>query len=117
MNRLVKTISASALGLFCLGGCSNDFGFRSDPNYKISSCMPNPFETSARIDYVVGHDGDVNFNLVDVEGRNIMRFDDPTVQEGENDCALNGSGLPSGVYFLILSVDDTKYDKHHIVKG
>ncbi len=64
---------------------------------------PNPFQDGFRIDYTLVEKTDVEFSLVDMAGRVLLRQDAGGQVPGRHRLELDGDelkGLPAGIYFL-----------------
>jgi hypothetical protein len=96
-NRLPDAVSReSAPAAFFMG-----------PNY------PNPFNPSARIDYVLPRPGSVRLEVFDLRGRRVsVALDGPRLQAGPHRAAVDGRDLASGVYLYRMTVtyDDGRRD-------
>ena len=78
----------------------------------IRSISPNPFNSSTIINYETANEGMVAVNIVDVLGQNVYSTQlynkvsgmHSYVWSGENNL---GEGLPSGVYLVLLSTQES----------
>ncbi len=72
----------------------------SGPALIQTSAYPNPFRRSARIRLTASETigDDVRVTLYDVSGRRISVLHDGPIGVGETELAVDGAGLPNGVY-------------------
>ena len=85
-------------------------GVEDDPevipaNYKISPAYPNPFNPSAAVSVELQHRSHVRATLHDLLGRQVQVIADRDVNAGVHTLEINGESLPSGSYWLSVSVD------------
>jgi hypothetical protein len=88
----------------------------NDDQLGVYEVMPNPFTSNVRIDYYSSHPQKVSVTLISNLGKIILtrEIDCPS---GFTPIDLNNlEGIPSGVYFIILS-DDKKQKLTRIVKS
>ncbi|MBN1290965.1 MAG: T9SS type A sorting domain-containing protein [Candidatus Latescibacteria bacterium] len=71
------------------------------PNY------PNPFNPSTTITYTLPAQSQVLLRVVNMQGQTIGTLEDRVVQQGTHSLVFEGSGLPSGIYFLHLTAGDS----------
>ena len=63
---------------------------------------PNPFNASTTVRYELPHGAHITLSVLDLLGRTTMSLDLGEVAGGEHAQQLDGSNLPSGVYFVRL---------------
>jgi hypothetical protein len=100
---ILKAHSALMIRLRQTTGIARDriaYGFELYPNY------PNPFNPSTRIKFSLQSSGRVILKIYDIMGKEIMTPVDEYKTAGMHETGFNGSGLPSGVYFYRLSVNE-----------
>ncbi len=68
-------------------------------NAKIKN-YPNPFQNQTTIEYKLSRKGNVNLNLLDVNGSLIKHLFNGQQQKGIHTFQLNASGLSPGMYFV-----------------
>lgn len=71
---------------------------------RLDAIHPNPFNPSATVPLVLGHDTDLVVEIFDVAGRRVRRLFDGRLDQGRHDLIWNGRDdhgrqTPSGVYF------------------
>jgi len=70
--------------------------------HELLTAGPNPFNSSARISFVVQEAGGVRLRVFDLQGRLTATLVDGPLNAGSHDLVFDGSPLPSGLYFLSL---------------
>ena len=65
-------------------------------------CHPNPFNFSTTLSFSLARTTRVRVELFDVLGRSVCLLTDAVLPAGEHDVAVNGTSLPSGLYFARL---------------
>ena len=71
--------------------------------FSLHQNYPNPFNPSTTIEFTLPVDGDVNFTVYDVSGRQVYNIEEQNKQPGKYSISFNGSSLASGVYLYRLS--------------
>jgi hypothetical protein len=66
------------------------------------SVYPNPFNPTTTISFSLSKASKVKLDVFDVTGRRVTTLINQTVQLGEHQAVLDGSGVPSGIYFARL---------------
>lgn len=77
-----------------------------DPVALDLSMMPNPFRDQLSINYILEATSMVRIRLVDGLGRTVATMVDAKQEQGEQSVSFNQSSLPSGLYFVVMQVDD-----------
>jgi hypothetical protein len=72
---------------------------------ELRPLFPNPFNASATVRFILARDGEVSIDLTDVNGRLIRPLVRRNMASGSHDVGMNASGLPSGVYFVVLRAE------------
>ena len=67
---------------------------------------PNPFNPSTTISWQVGKGGNVSLKLYDILGRDIRALINKYYSPGYYSLTFNFNGLPSGVYFYKLKLNN-----------
>ncbi len=75
--------------------------------------FPNPVSDLARIRFMLAHRGVVNFHVTDGSGRTVMIFSQEGIY-GPNTALMDVSGLPSGIYHLLLIQKGTRITERFI---
>ena len=73
---------------------------------KLSQNYPNPFNPNTIIPFDLKEKGIVTMRIFDMLGREVMSFDDITMDPGHHEIAFDASGLATGTYFCTLKVGD-----------
>lgn len=66
------------------------------------TCYPNPFSKICNVVYTIKDKGTVELSLYDPSGRRVAEIDRSLRDPGSYEMEFDGSGLDSGVYYLIL---------------
>lgn len=69
----------------------------------ILSAFPNPFQSTARIEFNIESETPVELTVYDLLGRRVAKLVDEVLPSGRHQSVLNGSGLASGVYIYNLT--------------
>jgi len=77
----------------------------STQGFTLSQNIPNPFNNTTQINYVLPADGSVKLELLDVVGKLITVLEDGQQSAGAHNYTFSGSALPSGVYFYRMLVE------------
>lgn len=86
-----------------LRGSSLNVSRQSDEiplQFSINGMYPNPFNSSAVIEYSIPETGPLKLTLVDIKGRELLKIVDGQVPVGEHRYLLSGYNLPSGIYYV-----------------
>lgn len=78
---------------------------------RLAGVSPNPFNPTARVDFVLPAAGRVELMLYDLLGRRVALLESATRAAGAHTAMLDGSRLASGVYFVRLAVDGRFVDQ------
>ena len=85
--------------------------------YKLYQNYPNPFNPGTVIRYQLSVVSDVSLKVYDVMGREVLTLVNGRLQAGKYEAKLDGSMLPSGVYFYkLVSGDFTEVKKLTLIK-
>jgi hypothetical protein len=68
--------------------------------FEIAAVYPNPFRTSATVEFGVQEMAEVRLAVYDVLGREVAVLADGALAAGTHELALDGDHLPSGVYAI-----------------
>jgi hypothetical protein len=72
---------------------------------RISS-YPNPFNASVALRFELSDASPYDLVIYDIRGREVWKLASCNLQLGTNEVVWNAEGLPSGIYFVKLSVID-----------
>lgn len=73
--------------------------------FAMRGVRPNPFETSARIDFATVTPSHVRLRIVDAAGREVLRPIDGMLEPGDHTAEIDGALLPMGLYVVRLESD------------
>lgn len=71
-------------------------------NVELNTLYPNPVENVATLELMVREHGGLNISIVDVTGK-VVETSVEQITAGANQIQLNTSALESGMYFIVLS--------------
>ncbi len=83
---------------------------------KLMQNVPNPFDTTTRIDFILPADANVVLELSDVNGRPLRRLIDGQMNAGSQSIVLNGSSLAPGTYFYTVYANGEMITKKMVKK-
>jgi len=100
------------------GGSSADEDVFALPReFSLSPPYPNPFNSSANIEFAIPRDGPVHVVIFDLLGREVATLVDETRRAGVHRVAWNANAAASGVYFVRMnSADFVATRKLHLIK-
>lgn len=73
--------------------------------------FPNPFSTTATMQFTLAESAVVSFSVVNVLGELVHTQGLGTLSEGANQIQFNGSDLESGIYFFNITIGDNTITK------
>jgi hypothetical protein len=71
-------------------------------SFALEAAYPNPFRTTATVAYRLDAAADVRLSVYDVLGRRVRVLAEGPTAAGAHRAALDGGGLASGVYLVVL---------------
>ena len=74
-------------------------------SFGLTSVYPNPFNPTTSINYNVNKFSKVNINIYDVTGKLVSILENSYKPVGNHSIVWEASSLPSGVYFVNLSIN------------
>ncbi len=93
-----------------LGDTTSDIASHSEIDKDFSiSVHPNPFNSSATIEYALTREQDVKLEIFDVLGRNVETILNDRQSAGVHSILWNAESQPSGVYFATLSSPQSNF--------
>jgi hypothetical protein len=104
-------------GSFTLLGICREGGtrlFDGSVRAGIHSNRPNPFNPMTEIGYTTIEEVQTELFVLDLLGRRVATLYDGIPDPGRHDAVFDGSGLPSGLYLLVLRTHTQMY-KHFMV--
>ena len=78
--------------------------------YTLYQNYPNPFNPKTMIKFNIAEESEVNLSVYDAAGRLMVILADKKMEAGSFETEFNGTDLPSGVYFYVLTLN-SKPDK------
>jgi hypothetical protein len=85
--------------------------------YQLNAVYPNPTNGAAMIAYNLPNSGEVRITLIDQTGRQISELVNGKQSAGIHTYSLNANSLPSGIYFVRMTViSETQTRKFVILK-
>lgn len=84
-------------------------------NYSLKQNYPNPFNPVTNLEFGISDLGFVSLKIYDVSGKEIATLVNGNLNPGIYKYDFDGAGLPSGIYFYTLSVNDFTYTKRMIL--
>ncbi|MFH0736849.1 MAG: FISUMP domain-containing protein [bacterium] len=81
-------------------------------DYTISNNYPNPFNPRTRIDFSLPQVSKIKVEIFNTIGQNVGQVVEKEMQAGNNYIDLELNGLPNGVYFARINVND----KYNVVR-
>jgi photosystem II stability/assembly factor-like uncharacterized protein len=76
--------------------------YNSAPQFSLSQCYPNPFNSTTRINYSVPSEGNTSLKIYDMLGQEVEKPFDEHKLKGNYTMDINASNLPTGIYFYRL---------------
>lgn len=76
-------------------------------SHPVLSCSPNPVFSVAQIEYVLPNPAEISIDLYNVAGQRITRLEHGRKHAGTHHFQWNANNLPSGVYFLHLTIPES----------
>ncbi len=98
VEQSIKKSVTAPLGI--TGNFETPAGYRLDQNY------PNPFNPVTRIQYSVPKKENISLKIYDVLGNEVLNVYTGIAKPGNYNAEINGTLLPSGVYFYTLKSDN-----------
>lgn len=83
---------------------------------KLLSTYPNPFRINTFIAFELQNTAEVVFEMFDLSGKMVMQHNAGTMTSGLNRIEVDGTALPSGVYYYTLTINGETTSAHKIVK-
>lgn len=80
--------------------------------YYISNNFPNPFNPKTRIGITLPNSGEVKIEIFNLLGQMVADAIERTMDAGTNFIEIELNGLPNGIYFLRMKIDN----KYNVVK-
>ena len=110
-NGIVST-QISSMGTYAAFTTNNTVGVN---DYDIGSfslgAYPNPFTNSAKVDFFMPTAGFVSLKMYNALGDEVMTLANSNLEYGKHVYNLDGSQLPSGVYYLTMKANNQTITK------
>lgn len=100
---------------FPLSNIHKDYVIKYYENYLLEPNYPNPFNIDTNIQFYIPQSAYIKISVYDVLGRKLTVLADSPYQSGFQSIHWNAKGLPSGIYFIKMTVDNGKF--HQIRKA
>ena len=84
-------------------------------SYKLLANYPNPFNPETTIKFEIPENGRVKLGVYNIQGKEIAVLINDFRNAGTYSVSLNGSNLPSGIYFYKLEVNGYKATKRMLL--
>jgi hypothetical protein len=84
-------------------------------NIGLAQNVPNPATGETMIRYSLENGGDVQLDIFDVTGKQILSFDQGTQARGTYQIEFNTNNLQAGVYFYTLNVNGERVTRRMVV--
>jgi hypothetical protein len=75
---------------------------------KLESIYPNPFNSTAVINFTLAHNQIVDLGIFDLAGRKIKSLLNGEFTAGKHITILNGTDLQSGIYLVVLESENIR---------
>lgn len=104
---LSQSVAESSLSLVVSPSGTHEVGVPGG-GLLAQSAYPNPFSTSSQMDLVVVIPQRARISVYDVLGRRVALLHDGPLGAGHHNLTLDGSGLASGPYLLLLETEHSR---------
>lgn len=84
-------------------------------DFEVSQNYPNPFNPSTTISFYIPRASNVQLSVFDVTGRVVQSISMGMVSAGQHQVTINGSDLPSGIYFYRLTAGTYQATKRMVL--
>ncbi len=110
INNLSSTTSRAAVMQSILNWFETPVGVKTDVafvpyEWKLKPAYPNPFNPSAKIIFEAAKKSNVDIALFNVLGQKVRTIFSAEVNAGQHEATIDGSGLPSGIYFCRMKAE------------
>lgn len=85
---------------------NNENGTEVPEDFTLSQNYPNPFNPSTKIKFEVPHSEMVNLKIYNSLGQEVAELVNSNLSPGRYEYTLDGSALPSGIYFYRLQAGE-----------
>ncbi len=68
---------------------------------------PSPFSENTNLSYFIAERSFVNIEIFNINGRQISTLVNEVQQQGEQKVVFDGTGLPAGIYFCQLKINNS----------
>lgn len=92
----------------------DDFDTSIPHKFDLIGCFPNPFNPEVNIQLSIPYTTNINLNIFDIAGRKVRSLANEVVDSGIIEIPWNGVGddgtmLSSGVYFVVLDMNNSTF--------
>ena len=89
-------------------GFEEDLDSNIPESFGLNQNYPNPFNPATTIDFSLASSGHALVSLYDVRGGKVKDLVNSNLEAGHYSFSLNAGGLPSGMYFYRMMVQDNQ---------
>ena len=108
INASIRTIKYSQLTNIHM------YNFGIINNYELKN-YPNPFNPATKISFTIKKNEFVKIVIYDIEGKKIETIIDRRYNSGNYNVIFNGNGLPTGIYFYSLFINNNIIDTKKMI--
>ena len=76
--------------------------------FNLTGIYPNPFNSEARIEFTLPKPGDMVLDVYDLTGRLVVRLLEGSLGAGLHSAVLDGRGLQTGLYLVVLESGENR---------
>jgi len=95
---------------------NNTASLEDNAQVTLLSAYPNPFRINTNIAFELKNTSEVVLQVFDLSGKMVMQRNAGTMSSGLNRIEVDGTTLPSGVYYYTLTINGETTSAHKIVK-
>ncbi len=92
----------------CGGSVSVNNDIVNPSEFTLSSVYPNPFNPITTIEFYNPTVGFIYLDVYDVSGRKVETLINGEIRAGLHTVTWNAASFPSGIYFVIVNIDDIR---------
>jgi len=85
-------------------------------SFSVAQNYPNPVVGRTAININLTQPGTLNLAVTNVVGQQVMNYNKGAVNSGNHQFVIDGSGLPAGIYFYTVTVNNQSVTKRMIVE-
>ncbi len=84
-------------------------------DFKLSSNYPNPFNPITNIPFILAADAHIELTIYDLSGKKVQTLVNSYHTQGNYQFTWNAQSLPSGIYMVVLRVDNFLADSKKMI--